>query len=431
MNTNIILTDDIIKKRLEIINYTTSKKILVSRIKDVRERTISFINILLTGEITGIENSPYTNPMLWEFGHIVFFWEQKTIRHICKDIPLIMPVNVYDSFLIDRECRFNKDILYDVKLVYDTYISVTDEIIDYMLIKDNQLDYVSSYVIMLSILHNEMHCESLLYTSQLLGLRMPSNIRLSPSILQEPINIEYITIKGGYFTQGIDHNTKTDNFKFDNEMPSFNMKINDFIISKNFVTNYQYMLFIEDNGYNRKELWCNNGWRFIKENDIKSPLYWDMVDKRWNVRIWEDYIPLKLRYNHPVCHISWYEANAFCRWKNGRLITESEWEYIADNKEITDKSNLNYTGDTSKVSEDDIYGNVWEWCHEPLYPYDGFVIDPIYREMSYPFFGYKKICRGGSWACPEYLIHSKYRNAQDPDCRIQYIGFRVARDIIY
>ena len=75
-----------------------------------------------------------------------------------------------------------------------------------------------------------------------------------------------------------------------------------------------------------------------------------------------------------------------------------------------------------------LIGNVWEWCEEPIYPYDGFNIDPVYREMSYPFFGFKKICRGGCFAVPDYLIHSKYRNAQMPDCRIQFIGFRVCKD---
>ena len=65
-----------------------------------------------------------------------------------------------------------------------------------------------------------------------------------------------------------------------------------------------------------------------------------------------------------------------------------------------------------------LYGNVWEWCLEPIYPYDGFIIDPVYREMSYPFFGYKRICRGGAWCVPDYLVTKSYRNAQPMDCRI-------------
>ena len=90
-----------------------------------------------------------------------------------------------------------------------------------------------------------------------------------------------------------------------------------------------------------------------------------------------------------------------------------------------DNENKNNTNKWGVIG---LIGNVWEWCEDSIYPYDGFKIDPIYKEMSYPYFGFKKICRGGCFNVPNYLIHSKYRNAQYPDCRIQYIGFRVVKD---
>ena len=153
---------------------------------------------------------------------------------------------------------------------------------------------------------------------------------------------------------------------------------------------------------------------------------------------------LDLEDNYPVVN-SWYEANAFCKWLGGRLPTESEWEYVATNNGTTKYpsgntkiGNLDYyigdvvpissypAGDTFHKTDKNergiiqLLGNVWEWCEDVFYPYDGFTIDPIYREFSYPFFGYKKILRGGSWAVPHILINSKYRNAQAPDCQYQY-----------
>ena len=74
-----------------------------------------------------------------------------------------------------------------------------------------------------------------------------------------------------------------------------------------------------------------------------------------------------------------------------------------------------------------LIGNCWEWCQESIYPYDNFTIDPLYREMSYPFFGFKKVCKGGAWCVPDFMITSSYRNAQLPDTRKQYIGFRIAK----
>ena len=81
----------------------------------------------------------------------------------------------------------------------------------------------------------------------------------------------------------------------------------------------------------------------------------------------------------------------------------------------------------NKWNIEQLIGNCWEWCSEVIYPYNGFSIDPLYREMSYPFFGEKKICKGGSWCVPNYLITSSYRNAQYPETRKQYIGFRIAK----
>ena len=148
-------------------------------------------------------------------------------------------------------------------------------------------------------------------------------------------------------------------------------------------------------------------------------------------------------------NISYYEAMAYCKWANVRLPYEYEYEYVAtnggttkypwgnNNDNMEDYCNINYTQFIVPVDKyergnnnrgiSQLIGNVWEWCQEAIYPYDGFKIDPVYREMSYPFFGFKKICKGGCFAVPNFLIHPKYRNAQYPDCRIQFIGFRVCK----
>ena len=114
--------------------------------------------------------------------------------------------------------------------------------------------------------------------------------------------------------------------------------------------------------------------------------------------------------------------------------TKYPWGSDMDKK----KANVNYSGGLCEVdkykngSNDDgviqLIGNVWEWCQEPIYPYDGYKIDPIYREFSYPFFGFKKILKGGSWTVPDILINPKYRNAQMPDMRMQFTGIRVVKN---
>jgi len=175
-------------------------------------------------------------------------------------------------------------------------------------------------------------------------------------------------------------------------------------------------------------------------------MYWykkDNTANKFYTLEWNQngFIKRSLLADMPLVHVSWYEAKAYCKWADVRLPTESEWEYMA--KEFTVTGNLDYHyGDVVPVNTDpamDIFrlpnepsqpfGNIWEWCENPIYPYDGFTIDPVYREMSYPFFGFKNICRGGSFACPSYLVSSTYRNAQNPDNRMQFIGFRFVKDI--
>lgn len=421
--------------KINEFDYNVDKNTLLERVYNTKDRTLKFLKPLINGKISGLEvKSKYLNPLLWEFGHIVYFWEHNVLYMLQNTYDLFKvkllqdSKDIYDSYKIKKKDRNDEEFLYSKRQVYNSYISIIDYIINY--IQNNAINSQICYLVTLGLLHNEMHNESFLFTAQSLGLNM-GNTTNTPLLTNYRTEIEYIRIKGGKFTQGTNINNLNDNnFKFDNEMPSFTMKVHDFVISKNLITNYQYLNFINDNGYSNDELWSNEGWDYIIDNNIELPEYWSYTGNNIVIRQWDKLIPIEELYDHPVCHISWYEAQAFCKWVNGRLITESEWEYMSIQKERSNYENLNYTiNGTLPVAEHDIFGNVWEWCEEPIYPYPGFTIDPVYKEMSYPYFGYKKICRGGSWACPHYLVHSKYRNSQYPYNRSQYIGFRVAKNV--
>lgn len=444
MNLQLSKQDILNKIKEKTFYYTKSQ--LIEIINFTKNNTLNFLDNLINKKNTGMELSDNTNPLLWEFGHVVSFWENKTLKLLFNKIPNITLNNeiLYDSFLTAKKYRCNN--VNDIDTIVDKYNKTINFIISFIESLNNNVTPSQNYLIMLSLLHNEMHNESFLFSSQLLQYSKPKSIEYVNSIENTRYieNIKFINITGGSFIQGAD---EKDKFTFDNEKPTFETRVNDFIISKYPINNYQYLQFIENKGYQNQEYWCQSGWQWIQENEIKHPIYWEYCNNNWLVRTWNQHTPLKL--NHPVTNISWYEACAFCRWGNYRLPTESEWEFVATNKGTTkfpwgdsdpdtSKCNLNYkynfTTDITEFSTGDnkdgvsgLIGNVWEWCLEPIYPYDGFKIDPVYREMSYTSFGYKRICRGGCWAVPDFLINSKYRNAQSPDCRIQYIGFRVCK----
>ena len=388
----------------------------------------------------------YINPLLWQIGHVTFFYIDLILRYLLDDNYFNLLFNkykdkfiFYDSFKTPLELR-NTNKLISYEIIIDLYKNIIHILIDY--INKNTLDNINTYLILLGVLHNEMHLEAFLFTKISLNIfiNYPNIIYNDNELLT---NIEFIDYSEDYFYQG---SKQLDNkLIFDNEMPQFKVYLDKFKISKHCITEYQYTKFILSNGYKTDKYWCSKGLHWKKKNNITLPLYW-YYDSLGNLFKYINNNKYSTLTNLPISNISWYEAKAFCNYMGYKLPTESMLEYCSTNGGI-DKypwgnqepnqniCNIDYkknivsvldkTSGANKKGMTHLIGNVWEWCDESIYPYDGFIIDPIYREMSYPFFGYKKICKGGSFAVSNILIHPKYRNAQYPDCRIQFIGFRV------
>ena len=382
------------------------------------------------------------NPLLWEFGHLTNFYDVHLLKYIKQNYkPIFKNNKIFDSHLTSLPKRF-EDKSYNINEVLIKYTDTYLFLDDYL--KSNQLNNKISYLFLLNILHNHMHIESILYSKKSLLLNKP--YRHKKNIRNSELN--FIKINGGLYEQGTDEGEYL--ISFDNEKPKFSTKINSFYMADIPVTNKIYLRFIKEFGYYNRSYWCEDGWEFIKNNKIKAPLYWEEIDYKWYINLTEEIYDYKLiNLNEPVCHISWYEAKAVAKWLGGRLPTEAEWEYVATNNGTTkfpwgneiqsNYANVNYKNlctvekyyaGYTKHGIKQMIGNVWEWCEDTIYPYDGFSIDPIYREFSYPYFGFKKNLRGGSWAVPYYLINPKYRNAQLPETRIQFTGVRIVKDII-
>lgn len=381
-------------------------------------------------------------------GHVIFFYSELVLKNLyhCENINIDnyeKYVEFYDSFKTPKQYRNGKLLLPYVKCIiyYDQIIEILEKYL-----KEEQINNIDSYIILLGILHNEMHNEAFIFSKLNLYPKKTFNFFKNDYNDMEllEIDLKFIDYKSGLFVQG--SNDNKDYLIFDNEMPSFCKKINNFSISKYPITEFQYLQFIEMGGYSIRKYWSNNGYNFIQENKITLPLYWHKEGNKYYKFI--NGKKYNIETNLPIIHISYYEAEAFCKWKKCRLPYESEIEYVSTNEGktkypwgnhiINEKlCNINYNNSIVSVKKfqegnnykgvSQLIGNIWEWCQEFIYPYDGFKIDPVYREMSYPFFGFKKICKGGSFAVPDFLIHPTYRNAQYPDCRIQFIGFRVCK----
>jgi len=494
------------------------------------DKILISISPIIDSRFTGKEqtkniNDQSVNTIIWQFGHLILFYLnncirllknadllkenkeiiQKIIYYLSTDLkkaPHIKYYDYFDSFMTPQTTRMKYIKHLDIKNLRNAYTLIIQLLNVYLDndILNNKEEYINSvdgYLIMLGIMHNDMHYEAMLFTQRYIGYPKPINFNTiysekqnnaTNSHIQSKDSILFINIKGGYFKQGIDinanrntnHNSILNNnkdlksqFSFDNERPAFDVNLDDFIVSKYPITEGQYLEFVNDNGYLNKKFWCQEGWEWIQTHKIEHPIDWvyseifdtsniDFKDvlvykKKWYKK-WKHGTNVIDEYSKkPMYGMSWYEAKAYCRWANVRLLTESEWEYLATNggttlypwgkeKPTNEFCNINYTNgavvnvdyfnetETSQLCKGDnkdgvsqLIGNVWEWCDDVIYPYDGFKIDIVYREMTYPFMGRKRICRGGCWATSDYLITSTYRNAQDPKCCIQWIGFRVCQ----
>ena len=263
------------------------------------------------------------------------------------------------------------------------------------------------------------------------------------------MDAEYAVIPAGPFVMGTDDRS----FAYDNERPAHVVELARYRIDLAPVTNAQYLAFMLDGGYHRRELWTDAGWLWLKETGVWHPARWVLgADERWLERSFGRLAPLAL--DRPVGHVSWYEAAAYARWAGKRLPTEAEWEKAAawdletrvarrypwgDMPPSENHANLDqrtfapaavgaYPRGRSFFGCHQMIGDVWEWTASDFAPYAGFAAFP-YREYSEVHFGKGyKVLRGGSWATRPIAIRNTFRNWDLPQRRQIFAGFRCAAD---
>jgi ergothioneine biosynthesis protein EgtB len=217
-------------------------------------------------------------------------------------------------------------------------------------------------------------------------------------------------------------------FAFDNEGPRHRVFVAAFEIASGPVTSGEFLRFVADDGYDRPELWLADGWAARQRHGWSAPLYWhrDGADSAWRVFTLRGERPLDPAES--VCHVSYYEADAYARWAGARLPTEFEWETAAASREVggnfLDSGRLHPTN-----NEDSPYGDVWVWTASPYVAYPGYrPATGALGEYNGKFMCNQMVLRGGSCATPAGHVRPTYRNFFPPDARWQFSGLRLAKD---
>ena len=413
---------------------------------DARSRTLALVSGLNDEQLMGKILSTI-NPLRWEIAHAAYFHEVWVLRHLGKLAAIRDDADeLFDSIGIQHEDRWNLP-LPSISATFEYMNNVLEAELE--LLRKIELTNAAKYFYLLSLFHEDMHNEAFIYTRQTLSYPTPNfiqkqNINKTISMTKE----EDIQIPGGLFVLGAE---RKDEFIFDNEKWGHEVSVAPFKISKYAVSNEQYLEFVEAGGYLDEKHWDETSWRWCKDNNLQYPVYWKKdSDSRWYEKEFNQWNPLEL--NRAVIHVSWYEAQAYCKWSQRRLPTEQEWEFAASCDPNSEKENyfqkcnsgkhdLEYyanldgqqlgTVDVTAFPEGEsafgcrqMFGNVWEWTSSTFSPYPGFSPD-WYTEYSRPLFGATKVLRGGAWTTRSRMLRNTLRNYYGPDRNDVFAGFRT------
>ena len=424
---------------------STTTDALVRALVDSRAVEVGLFEHLTDAQLLG-RRGHFLEPPIWEMGHVGWFQELWILRHL-DGCSTLLPGSdgIYDSFNVPYTRR------------WEHRFPSRNETCDYIAkvlrrsinrLESRALTSKERYFYTLATHHEDMHTENLTLILQTLGYARP---RLRQFETATPIvDLSYrphdVRVPGGMFLLGATHG---ESFVFDNEKWAHPVEIRPFAIASTPVTNAEFQAFVDDNGYRQRKLWSHRGWEWRRREGAEHPIFWVHHDDRsWHERRFESVVPLAPW--HPVIHVNWYEAEAYCRWAGRRLPTEAEWEMAAtlepstgrkrrfpwgDDDPTSTRASLDFraggtidvralpAGD-SPVGCRQMIGNVWEWVDDTFAPYQGFVCDP-YREYSEPYFGKKKVLRGGCWTTRSRLIRSTWRNFYMRHRRNIFAGFRT------
>ncbi len=414
---------------MQNISIQSQRQYLLETLQQCRQHTLDLF-IEINRETFASQAHPDFSPIGWHLGHIGFT-ESYWILEKCANLYPLFP-QYHRLFAADGLAKSERENLPEVEEILDYLTIVRTKILNYLETAPiQQQERLWHWLIQ----HESQHSETITFILQLHNLHKNKYLSLITNNKRlNSLNNEMVVIPKGEFLLG-NNNLQG----IDNESPSNIVNLDRFYLDKYPVTCYQYREFMETGGYQKQEFWSPEGWKWLAENPVSHPLYWsDSSD--W--------------HNHPVCGVSYYEAEAYANFIGKRLPTELEWEKAASYDNLTSKKYLypwgnenlnshlcNYNllvGHTTPVNTYaqgkssfgcyDMLGNVWEWTNSWFTGYQGFKYYP-YRGYSEVYFDNKhRVIRGGSWATRPWALRNTFRNWYNPWIRQILVGFRCASD---
>jgi ergothioneine biosynthesis protein EgtB len=306
-----------------------------------------------------------------------------------------------------------------------------DRHVEDLLSKEPDLDPAIAEVIEIGLHHEQQHQELILTDLKHALSKNP----MAPAYLPDASDhaatappLTWMALTGGLKEIG----AGTEGFAFDNERPAHREYVEDCELASRPVTNREWLAFIDAGGYREPSHWLSDGWAAAQRQGWQAPLYWQRDGQAWRNFSLAGLRDLDL--DEPVCHVSYYEADAYAHFAGARLPCESEWEIAAKASPVegrfADSGHFHPQAASPGAGLRQLFGDVWEWTRSPYTPYPGFRIAAgALGEYNGKFMSNQLVLRGGSCATPPGHVRATYRNFFYPESRWQFSGLRLARDV--
>jgi ergothioneine biosynthesis protein EgtB len=416
---------------------------LTANYKAVRAMTSALV-ANLSAEDQMVQSCPEASPVKWHQAHTTWFFETFVLRPFLPD---------YKPFHEEFHWLFNSYYLSLGEDVPERNQCASfsrpslEQILDFRAHVDQEMERLfartvnddMSRRIVLGLNHEQQHQELALTDIKHAFYSNP----LRPSYRSGPVmeggrhpvpKLGWFSFEGGLIEIGSQPSAGNPlDFCFDNETPRHRVYLRPFQIANHKVTCREYLEFMSDDGYTRPGLWLSEGWERATPASWVAPLYWERDAKDetgWRVFTLTGCQGLSTLLDTPVCHVSYFEADAFARWRGCRLATEAEWEHVVGHAplegNLLDSGRLHPAAATGECVEQ-LFGDCWEWTSSSYTAYPGHKPLPdALGEYNGKFMSGRMILRGGSCVTPTSHVRATYRNFFPPATRWQFTGIRLA-----
>jgi ergothioneine biosynthesis protein EgtB len=419
------------------------RRAALDRFETIRRDTEA-LTANLTPEDQSIQSMPDVSPTKWHLAHTTWFFETFILARFDADYRVFDPAfaylfNSYYEAVGPRHPRPERGLLsrptVDIVMAYRDHVSAA---VARKIERTEESAWCEiAPLVELGVQHEQQHQELILMDIKhifSLNPLMPAYQAPQLQVQAAATPLHWIEFAGGL--KEIGH--QGGGFAFDNETPRHKVWLEPFRLAARPVSCGDYLDFVEDGGYTKPQFWLSDGWAMMRDQGWEAPLYWRRESGEWSIFTLSGL--RRLNRAEPVCHVSFYEADAFAKWAGKRLPTEAEWETAAEDVPVSgnfiDRGHFHPCAATSPAAESgrplplQMLGDVWEWTASPYISYPRFRPAPgAVGEYNGKFMCNQMVLRGGAAVTPAGHVRATYRNFFPPSARWAFAGLRLAEEL--